>query len=372
MSKGKSRKQLEKTISILEGELESYKKQLEVLQDKYDNLLRSRFKKSSEISEKDQLDLFDENELNVCFGVCDETAPEDPITEQKVNSYIRRKSNKILELPSDTPVVDEYVDIDGGTCSHCGAPMSKVGEKTYLTFVKSISYCIVRRHIPIFECLNCIPDDEKEERKHTPETGNMLQGTICDPMLLAHIINNKMGLGLPLYRQEQMFNLGDELKISRQVMSAWMMKTGRELLKHLYPALQREINKYPLVNMDETPVKVLELYDEKGMKKAPHARSNAFMIVRAGTDYQGKKRLVCFTYSDNRRNETLASYVDDYHGCLQTDGLSGYDFATSKSDFVHLGCLVHSRRKAIEAQTSKGTVMSKYADHLVELYGRIF
>ena len=373
MSKGKTKKQLEKTISILEEELASCKKELEDLHNRYNNLLRSRFKKSSEESEGKQLHLFDDGELNTCLGICDETAPETPITEQKVNGYIRRKStNTTLTLPPDTPVIHRYIDVEPGKCEHCGADMVKVGEKTYDSIVKTTTFAMIRTHVPQFECPRCIPEDEKETRIKTPVTDNMLQGTICDPMLLANIINNKMGLGLPLYRQEQIFKLGNDLKISRQVMSAWMMKTGRELLKYLYPALQREINKYPLVNMDETPVKVLELYDEDGKKKAPNSRANAFMIVRAGTDSQGKKRLVCFTYSDNRRNETIASYVADYHGCLQTDGLSGYDYATSKSDFVHLGCLVHSRRKAIEAKPSKGTVMSRYADQLVELYGRIF
>ena len=49
----------------------------------------------------------------------------------------------------------------------------------------------------------------------------MLQGTICDPMLLANIVNNKMGLAVPLYRQEQLFKLGDDIGISRQTMSFW-------------------------------------------------------------------------------------------------------------------------------------------------------
>ena len=373
MSKDKEIAELKARVEALEKIAGFYKHNYEALKEDYENLTRLRFKKSTEMMIAGQLDLFDEAELTACDDASNDIPEDANVTEQNVKSYIRRKShNATIELPPDTPITHRYVDAEPGKCEHCGSDMVKVGEKTYDSIVKTTTFAIVRTYVPQFECRNCIPDDKNETRVKTPVTGNMLQGTICDPMLLANIVNNKMGLAVPLYRQEQLFKLGDDIGISRQTMSSWMMKTGRELLKHLYPALQKEINRYPLVNMDETPVKVIELYDEKGQKKAPNSRANAFMIVRAGTDSQGKKRLVCFTYSDNRRNETIASYVKDYHGALQTDGLAGYVYATEKSDFTHLGCLVHSRRKAIEAQTDKNKVRSRSADELVALYGKIF
>ena len=273
MSKDDEIAELKARVEELEKEAALYRHNYEVMREDYYNCItRTYFKNSTEQMLGKQLDLFNEAGLTVSDATGDELPPETNITEQSVRSYIRRKSsNATLTLPPDTPITHKYIDVDPGKCEHCGADMVKVGEKTYDSIVKTTTFAVVRTHVPQFECPNCIPDDEKETRRKTPVTGNMLQGTICDPMLLANIINNKMGLAVPLYRQEQLFKLGDDIGISRQTMSAWMMKTGKELLKHLYPALQREINKYPLVNMDETPVKVIELYDEKGMKKAPNS-----------------------------------------------------------------------------------------------------
>lgn len=278
--------------------------------------LRALYEKSSE-----QLLLFNDAEVTSGLGATEDA--KDSGNGVNVRQYIRRKSrNASVSLPADTPVVDVHDDSSIKRFSRCGAEMKVVGEKVYESFSRVSYTVVVRRHVNLYSCTQCTPDDTDEGRiAETPSTGNMLDGTICDPSLLANIIYNKYALGLPLYRQQGLFA---DAGLSRFTMSSWLMKVGRRLADNMVPVLEEEVYRRPLVNMDETPLKVLELKNENGEKKAPGSKYNAYMVVRAATNADGSKGPVIFTYTENRRNDTLIDIIGNYGGALQTDGLSGY------------------------------------------------
>jgi len=147
------------------------------------------------------------------------------------------------------------------------------------------------------------------------------------------------------------------------------MRIGERLEANMAPCLEKLVYGYPLVNVDETPLQVLGLLGEDGKGKAPHSSANAYMIVRAAVDSGGRNGPVLFTYKDNRKTETLISILKDYSGVIQTDGLHGYDNAQKKCSFVHLGCPVHARRKAVEAN---GDRKEGVAFELLKLYASFF
>ena len=93
------------------------------------------------------------------------------------------------------------------------------------------------------------------------------------------------------------------------------------------------------------------------------------MTVRAAANADGSKGPVIFTYTENRRNDTLIGIIGNYGGALQTDGLGGYANAGKNCNFTHVGCWVHARRKAVEAcgKRTSGTVFE-----LVRLYADFF
>lgn len=93
------------------------------------------------------------------------------------------------------------------------------------------------------------------------------------------------------------------------------------------------------------------------------------MTVRAAANADGSKGPVIFTYTENRRNDTLIGIIGNYGGALQTDGLSGYANAGKNCNFTHVGCWVHARRKAVEAC---GKRTSGTAFELVRLYADFF
>ncbi len=335
--------------------------------------LSKRYKKSTEIyNNSEQLTFLNELELEVTSDALnDESIPKDGDPGKDlgtvVKTYVRHKSkNTILTLPADTPVTDIYIDNGPKKCSACGSEMVKDGEKVLETVTKTVTYTILRKHIALYRCENC--EGEERDRKPDVPKGEMLAGTVADPTLLADIVVNKFDMGSTLYRIERELKYRG-IPIRRETISAWLMKCGNIMMGNLDEVLKQKIFKYPLINVDETPTKVLKLLDENGNKKAPNSKYNAFMVSITGIDEDGNRGLTMLIFTDNRRNETIANLLEGYNGCVQTDGLDGYVFASEKDGFTHLGCLVHSRRSTVEAVGSR---KKGIAFEMLEKYRKIF
>lgn len=345
-------KVLKKLNSILQSQANANERKVhDVLE-----ALRSQFRSSTE-----QLLLFDDIENTATLGVLEET-PEGEAIE--VRSYTRKKARTGISLPADTPVVDIYDE--SPACERCGSVMKQAGEKTYESFTRIERTVIVRKHVKQYVCPSCEPDEGEGRKTITPVTGNMLDGTVCDPTLLASIVEDKFSFAQPLYRQAKRF---EDVGLSRFTMSSWLMNVGTRLEQNMAPCLEKVIYSHPLVNVDETPVQVLGLLCEDGKRKAPHSSANAFMMVRAAVDGHGRSGPVMFTFTENRKNATIESFLSPYTGVVQTDGLYGYANAEKACSFTHIGCLVHARRKAVEAN---GDRKSGLTFELLKLYASFF
>ena len=321
-------------------------------------MLRKNFRSATE-----QMMLFDDIENTAMLGSLEETQED---SEVNVQAYTRKKIRSGINLPADTPVVDIRDDSPVPSCERCGSLMKEAGEKIYESFTRIERTVIVRRHVKQYVCPSCEPDEGEGRKTVTPVTGNMLDGTVCDPTLLSQIVENKFSFAQPLYRQEKIFS---DVGLSRFTMSSWLMRIGERLEANMAPCLEKLIYSHPLVNVDETPVQVLGLLDKDGKRKAPNSSANAWMVVRAAMDAAGRNGPVMFTFTDNRRTGTLVSLLTSYTGVVQTDGLYGYSNAEKECSFTHIGCLVHARRKAVEAN---GDRKSGVAFELLKLYASFF
>lgn len=358
-----------------------------------------------------QLSLFDEME-NTVEGDTKESDPnfDEKNDDQKkttVKSYSRNKGKRAsLTLPSNAPVVDIYHEVEKTNCDVCGSELTQIGEfvEDKVTFVPA-RYVVVRHHRKQQRCLNCLPMEGTNPIVTAGMDSNLLTGTICEPSLLAHIIVHKMQFGLPLYRLEQKLIFPDKQKISRQLMSAWSI-TAYSKLKGLEAAFERALNKATMWNIDETTLlnihsnkkskvqlqyerDILKIQEDGKKQKLPddsitsmikeryeqykkdnHNAMNCFMIVRSATNRDGSRGLVMFNYTEHRTNEYLGSFIGDYSGILQSDGLAGYSNASEDKSFVHLGCLIHSRRSA--KNVLRASSNNQLAKELVALYNDIF
>ena len=323
-------------------------------------------------------------------------------TAQKVKSYIRHVAkNKILHLPKETKVVDIYTeeDADPPVCTECSSSMKRVGELVDIKIAYiPAHYFIVKVHRPEYRCLSCAPMKGENPLVAASPDGNVLPGTICDPSLLALIIESRMKFGLPLYRLEDAIKLPDGQKLSRQLLSSWCILAYQQLIG-LEKAFLRRLYRYPMISMDETPLLVLnntkrtaednkikaELdkldpedpdYKEQfnriinSHKKSIHNAMNCFMMVRAATNKDSSRGLVMYTFSEYRNDKTIKDMIGPYDGFLMSDGLSGYANAVEDGNYTHGCCMVHGARKPKAILENHPN--NKIASELVGLYQAIF
>jgi hypothetical protein len=162
---------------------------------------------------------------------------------------------------------------------------------------------------------------------------------MAGPGLLAYIATSKYGDGLPLYRQEHMWQRAG-VDIPRGTMASWMIKVG-DLLAPVINLMEEDLLEGSYVQADETRVQVL---NEPG--KLPESRS--YMWVR-GRSYPGAPPILLFEYDPTRSSEVPKRLFAGYQGYLQVDGYGGYDGICATKGIIRCGCMAHCRRKFFEA-----------------------
>ena len=105
-----------------------------------------------------------------------------------------------------------------------------------------------------------------------------------------------------------------------------------------------------VIHADETVVQVLK---EDG--KVPSAQSR--MWVYASPPRSGKS-VRYFEYQPDRKGCRAAEFLKEFHGCLVTDGYSGYE---QVEHVTRCGCWAHMRRKWREAMPKGATVQTSQA-----------
>ena len=227
----------------------------------------------------------------------------------------------------------------------------------------------MERHIRYkYACKNCEGvEDQGPSVKIAPLPVQLIPKSHATAGLLAHIGVSKFGDGLPLYRQQKMFErLGIEL--SRATMSKWMVQAAR-CCSGLMDLLRSEIRSGPLIGIDESPLQVLK---EAGRKNT----STSYMwVFRGGSP---ERPVLLYEYQRTRSGKTALEFLTDYKGYIQTDDFSGYDHLDQKPGIVHLGCWAHARRKFVKVAAVRKKHRSKrvnpksLADQALDYIGKLY
>jgi hypothetical protein len=135
-------------------------------------------------------------------------------------------------------------------------------------------------------------------------------------------------------------------------MAKWMVYAARHCTG-LIDLLRGQIRSGPLINIDESPLQVL---NEEGRKNT----SKSYMWVYRGG--QPNRPVLLYEYQRTRSGKTALEFLDNYHGYIQSDDFSGYDHLDQKPDIVHLGCWAHARRKFVKVATVRKKHRSKRAN----------
>jgi len=297
--------------------------------EEWNRLLRAqRFGSRSERIPPEQGRLFNEAET---------LAPEGDVEEEvSVPAHTRQKRGR-RPLPDFLPVCEVLHDLSEAekVCPHDpGHRLVEIGreQSDQLRFIPA-KVEIVRHIRPKYACPSC-----KQGVAIAPMPKLPVPKSMATPSLLAQVATSKYVDGLPLYRQEKIFErLG--LDLSRATLASWMVKMG-ELVEPLVERIREEVRSGSFVQCDETPFQVLK---EPGKR----AQSQSYLwALRGGT---AEHPLLFYEYDPSRSGEVPKRLLRGFTGFLQTDGYEGYAAIGREPGVVHVGCWAHARRKFDEA-----------------------
>jgi len=326
------------TVVISKAEYESLKQQVAWLMEQLTLSKRRQFGVSSEKSEYDQMNLFNEAE----------TVAEVPAVEpdiEDVKSYRRKKSRALDRLPPDLPVeVIEYeLPDDERHCPDCGKSLHTMGREIREELKLVPAKAAIVRHVRhVYACRSCERDTEHTAFVKAEMPEPVIKGSFASPESVAHIMAQKFVMGIPLYRQEQEWERNG-VHLSRQTMSNWLIRCAEEWLKPIYDRLHELLCAEEVLHADETTVQVL---NEPGKV----AQNKSYMWLYRTSGDTGHP-IVLFDYRASRSGDHPAEFLRYFKGFLHTDGYDEYHRKLPDGINV-VGCWAHCRRKFDEALTA--------------------
>ena len=320
-------------IDTLETENKRLSARVLLLEEELKLALFRRFGKSSERYQG-------QGELPFACEYGSGESPEPPAQTETI-SYTRGKPGRKKLSPS-LPREHYYHDLDESErrCA-CGHERTRIGEDVSerLNVIPAKLWVEVHHHAK-YACPHCQGVNESETPAIKRASGSLalIPGSIVTPGLVAFIWTNKFCDHLPFYRQEASFERIGAL-VSRQDMSNWTIALAEEL-GPLIALIEDDIRAGPVIQMDETPVKVLKL-DETGKD------GQGYMWLALGG--VGLRRSVRYRFAPGRGSIHASSFLGDYAGFVQSDGYKAYDSVAIGVNWTHVGCWAHARRAFFEA-----------------------
>jgi transposase len=151
-------------------------------------------------------------------------------------------------------------------------------------------------------------------------------------------------------------------------MAKWMVKAAM-CCAGLIDLLREEIRSGPLINIDESPLQVL---NESGRDNT----TKSYMWVYRGGPPD--RPTLLYQYHRTRSGRVALEFLNDYHGFIQSDDFSGYEHLGQNPNIMHLGCWAHARRKFVKVvkvrkkHRSKRANPKSLADEALDYIGNLY
>ena len=332
------------TVTVSRAEYEALKTQNAELSQQVKWLMEQmrlsrhkQFGSSSEKSEYDQLNFFNEAEANADTRVAE---PELTAVEKH---YRKKAAENWDRLPPDLPVevVEHVLPEEERVCPECGEALHVMGRETRRELKLIPAKAVIVEHVRyVYACRECEKNACAVPIVKAPMDEPVIKGGFASPEAVAHILTQKFVSGVPLYRQEQEFSR-NSIGLSRQTMSNWILRCSNDWLEPIYDTLHELLRGQRILHADETTLQVLHEPD-----KAAQAMSYMWLYRTSG---DADMPIVLYDYQPDRRAKRPAEFLKGFKGYLHTDGYSGYHGLPD--GIVIIGCWAHARRKFDEALT---------------------
>ncbi len=356
--KSRTIEQKDRQIETLSQQLQSREKTITGLEHQLEQLLKRYYGPRSEKIDPNQL-LFD----FILLQMQEEAgnAVEDHKDEEESDPPLKRKRKRTphgrLPIPDHLERVEVILDVapKEKICPVTGEEMILIGYETS----EKLEYRPGRLFVKVY----------KRPKYVSPQRNNGVTGVITAPMpdlpiakckadvgLLAYVVVSKFCDHLPLYRQEGIFER-EGVRIPRSTQDGWILGLA-ESIQPLYEALKKAVLEGAILFTDDTVVRLIE----PGLGKTRQARM--WIYIRGSPEAP----LAVFDFTKDRRKERPLEFLGDYQGHIHADAYSGYDELFTRAGVIEVGCWAHSRRRFVEAMTSRPKEASELTARIAELY----
>ena len=362
-------KENEQTIAEKEHALTEKTQRIEQLLD-YILLLRKRqFGASADRTNKNQVSLFDEAELEQLLAELDLPSglDEDKPGPQKKAKGEKKKPVR-RPLPAHLDRIEKIIDLSDEEKAAMGDDWSCIGYDTSEQLA-----VIPRQHYVIaFKRTKYAPNHDtvagaEQGLQIAPRAEQILPKSIAHSSVIADVVVRKFVDGLPFYRQEVIYGR-DNIDLSRQTMSGWMIQL-HERLTPLMMVMKRLLYQGRVIHIDETRLQVLNEPNRENTQLS-------YMWVYGGGPPD--QPVIWYQYADSRSGDVAEEFLypkaeDPPDGAmyLVTDGYEGYN-ALSKSPGIlgHGACWAHVRRRFVEATHGRKNTAAAY--QMVALISKLY
>jgi transposase len=215
-----------------------------------------------------------------------------------------------------------------------------------------------------------LDDDPMLETAAVPK--ELLPRALAAPSMLAHIVHEKFGRGLPLYRIETGFRR-DGVPIDRGTMSRWLEELGGAVGATIVEAARQDALATAFcISTDATGISI---QPERTSEKTRRAcRRGHYFVQIADRDH------VFFEYAPKETSAAVSEMFEGFKGYVQADAKSVFDilFRPAPTDAdddaglaTEVGCMAHARRKFWEAAVATKTPAAREALYRIRrLYDR--
>lgn len=364
-------KPIAQTVEQLKAQLKQKTERTVLLEEELRWLKAQYYGRSTQTSEAaeqnpDQALLFNEAQVLAAIEAAEEAQRQRTTT---VDAHERKRSadSGRKAIPEHFPriVIEHDLPAEQKMCTACAVPhpLTRIGQESRECYRFEAPKVSVEQHIrPTYVC---------EVRHEAPITAPappvILPKSMASASLLAHVVNAKFDLGLPLYRvSKDLKRYGMEL--SPGTLGTWVNTIGGEKVVPLCNLLNETLFTVDFMHIDETPLQVLRSDKAVG--------SDHYIVVRAGGP--PGRRIILYDYIASRTTAALkqlfVGYDGPYRGKFVSDGLERYDDIAAELKLLHFGCMQHCRtmffkaHKVSQSPSSRTLANAAMQDYIKPLY----
>ena len=339
--------ELSRQLQERDAQLAQAKREIELLREKIDLLVRKLFGAKSEKLDPAQL-------LLLLQGMDEPGKVPEPVVAEAARRSTAQSPPRERgpRLPEHLPVIEEVILPE--PVKLAPEQWRRIGEEVSDKLDYEPGRFLCRRTVRPKYVRRGVPDALPIV---APLPESLLERSLVTPGLLAHILVSKYCDHLPLYRQEAIYWSRHQVWLPRQTMAEWV-GLAAEWLQPIYELIRNEVFGHGYVQVDETPIRYL----------APgHGKTKLGYLWMCGAP----RGDAIFHWEVSRAATCLEKIIPaDFRGTIQCDGYEAYDcFAKGRGGRIVLaGCLAHVRRKFFEAKETAPKVAVWFLQHFQNLY----